>query len=116
MVRQGGVLFLPDRAAGADVDRRRGHFGDVVEEAMMRLCRDGVCLHHAQRGIDDDTDFGAHPVSDPAQANVLDRRHTRRAGQGALGGANERGIHCVHQTAIDVAGRALEHDQDRDRG
>ena len=86
MVGQRGVLLLPDATTGADVHGGGRQLGNLVEEPMMGVDRDGVRLDHAERGIHDDADLSEDAVSDPAQANVLNRRHTRRSPERPLDG------------------------------
>ena len=93
VMRKGGVMVLPRRAAGADVDGRVDQLRNVVHQPMMCICGDRVTVHHAESRVDDDAGLGPQAVADPAKVHPFDGRvpDPRMPGEGPpVGGRSPR--------------------------
>ena len=62
------------------VHQRGGQPRQRMQQVVLGVDRDPVCLDRAGTGIDDDLAFSAQAVPDPAQPDLADIEHSRRRG------------------------------------
>lgn len=88
--------------------------GDLMDKAVVDGFGDVMSVRKRETPVDSDPEFGAKFVPDPADSDILHRFHAGDLGRDGLHLRNHGRINCVHETAIDLASRILEDEQDRD--
>jgi hypothetical protein len=110
---RGGVVINAGPSAGVDVHGGVIEAGDLVDELVLSLVGDRVGLDDAELVIDSQGDLGVHPVPDPAQLDAVNTTDAGHIAYRFFGGVDQVGVDCVHQSAVDVAGRAAQDTQNR---
>ena len=89
---QDSVVIIACLGLRVGVHQRGGQPWQRVQQAVLGLDRDLVCLDRAGTGVDDDLAFGAQLVPDPAQPDLAHAQHSwRRTQSPARLGRPERG-------------------------
>jgi hypothetical protein len=86
-----------------------------MQQVVLGVDRDLVCLDRAGTGVDDDLAFGTQMVPDPPQPDLANPQHSRRRAQGLLHLVDQGGVDSVHQPPANLPRRLPEHGQDRHR-
>ncbi|GEM_PF-2263356 len=75
------VLVLAVARLGISVHKRRGQLRQRVQQIVLGADRHEMRLDRGGIGIDDHLAFGPQPMADPAEPDLTDVQHARRAAQ-----------------------------------
>jgi hypothetical protein len=97
------------------VDQGRGEAGHGVQQGVLGVDGDAVGLAYGHVTVHHDRDFGAQPVTDPAQPQLTHPAHPGDLGQRPLGPVHQGRIDRVHHPAEHLPRGVPQHQRDRRR-
>lgn len=83
-----------------------------VQQRVLARDRDRVRRAYGQFPVDDDSDLGAQPVTDPAQPQFAHLLYAVDRQERRLRGVDEGRVDGVHDAPEDLAGGVPQHEQD----
>lgn len=97
------------------MDQRGGQARHRVQQAVLGVNRDLVCLDGAGTWADDDLAFGPQLMADPPQPDLADAQHSLGAAQRLFHLVHQGGVDGVYQPPVDLPRGLAQHRQDRHR-